>query len=87
MPIRILWNTIADPWRREATEKAVVAGIGDRHGDWITSVFEPQLSPEWIVEIKGPQNFIWSHTFFGPHEQNPDFIRRMVRQALKPGED
>jgi len=49
------------------------------------TVREPPHSPEWEVEIIGPNNFFWKRVFFGPEEQDDrgDFIRDTVLNILR----
>ena len=84
MRASILANTIAMPGRRQLIGDAVVEGVGDRpeNETWKVWIYEPQDRPDYIVTIEGPGDFKWAHTFFGPYEQTPDFIRTEVAKAL-----
>ena len=83
MPVSIFSNNIAMPDRREAIGNAVLDGIGDppENEQWTVYIYEPQEKPNYIVTIKGPDDFEWERDFFGPEERTPKFIREEVRQA------
>ena len=83
MAVSVFCNTIAMPGRRQAVERAVLQGIGQRPGNWVISIFEPQPSPEYIVSIEGPDGFAWKRAFFGPVEQTPEFIQTEVARAVR----
>jgi len=77
----VLTNTIAIPERRKAIQEAVLEGIGKRsRGGLTVRIFEPALSPEYVVKIAGPNGFNWERSFLG-HEETPEFIREEVRKA------
>jgi hypothetical protein len=84
MPVRVFSNTIGNKDHGQLVEKAVLEEIGDRAGDWLVHLTEPQMSPEWGIEIDGPNGFKWSRSFCGIEEQDEkaDFIRAVVRRAL-----
>ena len=75
----VLTNTIADPDSRESIQRAVIEGIGGR--PLTVRIFEPALSPDYMIRIDGPEGFKWERTFFGPVEQTADFIQEEVRKA------
>ena len=79
----VLTNTIAMPDSRKSIQDAVLQGIGSRLDTqaWTVSIFEPQAGPEYVIKIKGPNDFNWERTFFGPGEQTPEFIRNEVHRA------
>lgn len=84
MSIQTFANTIGNKEHGKLIERIVYEEIGGRPGDWMVTLTEPQMSPEWTVEIDGPSGFKWTRTFFGVEEQDPTgtFIRQKVRLAL-----
>jgi hypothetical protein len=83
MPVSVLSNSIAAVDRREAIQRAVLEGIGQRAGNWVLRILEPQLRPDYIVKIEGPDGFEWERTFFGPVEQTPELVRDEIASGLK----
>jgi hypothetical protein len=83
MAVSVLTNTIADPDRKKAVEKGVLAGIGARPGSepWKVRIFEPPSSSKYVIKIEGPNEFKWENSFFGPVEETPEFIRNAVQKA------
>ena len=83
MPVSVFSNSIALPDRNKSIEDAVVNGIGARPESetWIIQIFEPSTGVEYVVSIKGPNNFTWKRAFFGPEKETPEFIRKEVHQA------
>lgn len=81
----VLTNTIARPDCRKSIQEAVVEGIGPRlfTETWTVRIYEPQSGPQYVVKITGPNDFTWERTFFGPHEQTPEFIGEEVRKATR----
>jgi hypothetical protein len=75
----VLTNTIADPNQRKSIQDAVLDGIG--HRGLTIKIFEPALSPEYVIRIEGAGGFRWERTFFGPVEQTPEFVLQEVRKA------
>lgn len=84
MPIATVCNTIANPGKGALVESVVLEEIGDRAGQWLVRISEPQLSPEYDIGLDGPRGFKWSRRFFGIEEQDErcEFIRRAVRDAI-----
>lgn len=79
----VLANTIAIPEQRKAIQDAVLQGIGSRikSETWRAKIFEPQMSPEYIIQLQGPNGYNWERKFFGPVEQTAEFIKQTVHQA------
>lgn len=75
----VLTNTIGDPRHRKTIQDAVLDGIG--HRGLTVKIFEPALSPEYVIRIEGAGGFRWERTFFGPVEQTPEFVRQEVHKA------
>lgn len=75
----VLTNTIGDPSHRKAIQDAVLEGIG--HRGLTVKIFEPALSPEYMIRVEGAGGFRWERTFFGPVEQTPEFVRQEVHKA------
>ena len=83
MSVTIFINEIPIPEHREAIEKAVLEGIGQRPNNeqWMVSIYAPQNSDHYSVVIEGPNDFKWERSFSGPDERSPELIREEVRQA------
>ncbi len=52
--------------------------MGDR--GLTVKIFEPQLSPGYVIRIEGADGFKWERNFFG-QEETAEFIREEVRKA------
>ena len=84
MPVKVFANTIADPERRKIAEQAVLDGIGNRPEELAVTLQELADGPKWFLNIDSPDGFELKYEFFGPDEQNGDFIRRTVSQVFSP---
>jgi hypothetical protein len=80
-----LTNTIGDPNSRKAIQDAVSEGIG--HRGLTVKIFEPALSPEYVIRVEGAGGFRWERAFFGPAEQTPEFVRQEVHKATAHSAD
>lgn len=81
MPSTIVSNNIPSPELREAVNKAVREGIGDRLGEWKVIVYQAPDHLAFAVRIEGPEGLRWNWTFFG-QEQAPEFIRERVAGGI-----
>jgi hypothetical protein len=81
MPTRIVFNTVPSVIGKVEVEQAVIDGIGDRPGDYEVRIDEPQNTISWLITIDNPTGR-WNYEFFGPAEQDPDFIRNKVEDGL-----
>jgi hypothetical protein len=84
MPVYVVSNDIGAPPYQKQIGGAVLEGVGDRPDDefWEISIHEAPDSQDLIVTISGPNDFIWTRRFSGPHENNPEFIREEIKKAL-----
>ena len=86
MAVRVSSNNLSDPAIRAAVQEAVLGAIGAPGGDWLVEIHENQYSPSWHITIRGPNDFHWTHEFFGPEEQNSldgyAFIRKAISDVL-----
>lgn len=91
MAVRVFSNNLPDPAVRTAVQQAVLGAIGTPSGDWLVQIHENPDSPSWHITIWGPNDFYWTHDFFGPEEQNSTdgyaFIRRTISdvRSIAPG--
>ena len=74
-------NDIPVPYGRQA-EAAVRKALADRRGDWRITLHEPQNASYWSVAVQGPGAFTWSRNFDGPDEQRPEYLEKVVRDAV-----
>ena len=73
MPIEVISNTIGDPARRQVTEAAVRAGIGDRPGDYAVRISGADLYAPWTIQVAGPEG-VFDRDFSG-QSKHLGFIR------------
>jgi hypothetical protein len=81
MPRTIVSNNIDVPETRDAVSDAVLAGIGERRGEWNIVIYQAPDYPVLAVRIEGPNRLRWSWTFH-EHEQTPAFVQQRVEQGL-----
>jgi hypothetical protein len=86
MAAYIISNNIPDLDRRERSDAAILAAIGNRDGDWKAYIFNPQITDErgdvknYYVTIEGP-GFEWKYEF-GPFEHDPQIIHDIIAANL-----
>ena len=76
--MEIFSNDIPLKDQRDKISEAVQRAVGDRPGDWEAEIH----SSSWVVTLTGPNEFHWEHEFFGPEEQDPEFVKKTVEEAL-----
>ncbi len=76
--LEIFSNDIPLKDQRDKISEAVQSAVGARPGDWEAEIH----SSSWVVTLTGPNEFHWEHEFFGPDEQDPEFIRETVEEGL-----
>jgi hypothetical protein len=81
----VFTNSIVNLDLRKSVQSAVIEGIGERPNSerWMVSISECDERPVYLIAIEGPNQFTWKQEFFGPGEQDPDFIREVVSTAVR----
>ena len=80
MATRIFCNNIPMRDLLEATSIAVCEGMKGRTGNHEVSIIADAARAGMKIEIEGAAG-CWAHTFDGPGESEPEYIRRAVEQA------
>jgi len=76
--MEIFSNDIPLKDQRERISEAVRKAVGTRPGAWEAEIH----SSSWVVSLTGPNDFHWEYEFFGPDEQDPEFVEKTVSEAL-----
>ena len=76
--LEIFSNDIPLKDQRDKISEAVKRAVGDRPGAWEAEIH----SSAWTITISGPNEFHWEYEFFGPDEQDPEFVGKTIQQAL-----
>lgn len=77
--MEIFSNDIPLRDQRDEISAAVRRAVGSRPGAWEAEIH----SSSWVVSLNGPNDFQWEHEFFGPGEQDPEFVEKTVTAALQ----
>ena len=81
MPV-LISNSITNASTGRLIQRVVLDEIGLQDDDWEVNIEEPMVDVWWFIRILGPKGFTWKRKFEGSEEQDANFVRNTVREAM-----
>lgn len=86
MTVHVVWNTIRNPEKKVASEKAVLEALASRPEQerWDVKLTESDAVPGWTAVVVGPRNMKVAWYFHGRGEEDsPPVVRERIEMLLR----
>jgi hypothetical protein len=84
MPVQVWVNPSSVQSLSFAGEAILRDTVGDRPGEWKIFILDMFPSPECVITVEGPDDFLFRRKFEGLQQQRLEFIVKKIAESLPP---